>query len=71
MNSSQKWSVVDVRLGSKYTSEVNIFAYFSISISFSCASPPTTLLVLTHCLHYCTVSFNYGGSRARDVGPTC
>ena len=48
--------------------------YFPISqylIFFLCASPASTFLVLKHCLHYCVASFNYGDSRARDVGPTC
>ena len=50
--------------------------YLSVSQSLIfliclCASPATTFLVLTHCLHYCVASFNYDDSRARDLGPTC
>ena len=40
-----------------------LFFYF-----FLCASPATTFLELTHCFHYRLTSFNYGDSRARDVG---
>ena len=66
-------SVMDVRLGCKFASNVSIFVHFSISnLFFSlCDSRVTTFLVLTHCLHYCLASFNYGDSRARDLGPTC
>ena len=39
--------------------------------NFLCASSATTFMVLTHCLHYCVASCNYGDSRARDAGPTC
>ena len=42
----------------------------SLKKNFLCASSATTLLMLTHCLPYCVSSFNYGDSRARDVGPT-
>ena len=63
---------MDVQLGSKIASEVSIFVNFSIfnHIFFLCTSPATTFSALTHCLLCRVASFNYGDSRARDVGPS-
>ena len=64
---------MDVRLGCKIVSEVSIFINLSIFNRnfFLCTSPATMFLVLTHYLHYCLASFNYGDKRARDVDPIC
>ena len=55
---------MDFRLGSKFASEVGIFAYFSISNFFMCQFSNHHM---THCLHYFVASFNYGESSARDI----
>ena len=63
---------MNTRLGCKIASEVSIFVNFSIlNHNYFCTSPATTLLVLTHCLHYRVASFNYGDSWAMDVRPIC
>ena len=64
---------MDVRLGCKIAYEGSTFVNFSIFNGnfFLCISPETTFLVLMHCLHYREASFNYGDSRASNVGPFC
>ena len=52
-------------------SKVSMFVYFSTFDSFLCVSPANTFLVLTHCLHYCVASCNYGDSRTMNIGSTC
>ena len=43
---------------------------YKASNSFYVTVAPT-ILVLMHCLHYCVVSFNYGGKEKSDIGQTC